>query len=81
MSVKIARSGRSPPVQPPGPTAAGGVDGIDDVVDAGVPDSVGASTGVAGALTGSPEDLVCDNADIDVHCGQSIVQSQMSPSA
>jgi hypothetical protein len=47
----------------------------------GVPDRVGASVGVAGALTGNWDAFVPDNADIEVHSDQSIVQSQMSPSA
>ena len=56
-------------------TAEGGV-----VV--GVPDSVGASVGVAGALLGtvlSGEASV--RADIDFHSSQLTAQSQMSPSA
>jgi hypothetical protein len=46
----------------------------------GVPDRVGASAGVAGALSGI-FDAAVDSADMEVHSDQSTVQSQMSPSA
>ena len=57
------------------------VDWLGGVV-VGVPDSVGASLGVAGALLG----MFCGgvsllSADIDLHWSQSTAQSQMSPSA
>ena len=48
----------------------------------GVPDSVGASVGVAGALLGMFDGGVCGvSADIDFHSSQPTAQSQMSPSA
>lgn len=48
----------------------------------GVPDSVGASVGVTGAVLGMFDgfaDVV--SADIDCHSSQDTAQSQMSPSA
>jgi NADP-dependent 3-hydroxy acid dehydrogenase YdfG len=72
-----ARSGARKPVQPPGS------EGLVAVV--GVPDSVGASFGVTGALRGidtgaglAPEDG--GSADIPTQVSQGTAQSQMSPS-
>jgi hypothetical protein len=51
------------------------------VVVVGVPDSVGASVGVAGALLGMlVSGCVSDSADMDFHSFQSTAQSQISPS-
>ncbi len=66
---------RHPQIHPPG-WGAGVV-----VVVVGVPDNVGASLGVAGALAGIPSGACGLVADIDCHLSQSTAQSQMSPSA
>ena len=48
----------------------------------GVPDNVGASVGVMGAVLGMFDgDSSPDSADMDFHSSQSTAQSQMSPSA
>lgn len=53
-----------------------------EVVVVGVPDNVGASVGVMGAVLGMFDgDSSPDNADMDFHSSQSTAQSQMSPSA
>mgnify|MGYP007070989472 CR=1 FL=1 len=52
------------------------------VVVVGVPDKVGASVGVMGAVLGMFDgDSSPDSADMDFHSSQSTAQSQMSPSA
>ncbi len=59
---------------------AGGV--LVVVVVVGVPDKVGASVGVMGAVLGMFDgDSSPDSADMDFHSSQSTAQSQMSPSA